>query len=164
MARRLVLDLDRCGACRECTARCDVLHRPGGDGEAVTALREEATFALVCRRCEHAACAAACPAQALERRPDGVMVRHNLRCVSCGSCVVACPFGTILPELVAFYVVPCDRCASATNGTAPPCAGSCTGGALEWRETADDEPDLHVLSEPLAVRAVRWRKREGAAA
>jgi len=164
MARRLVLDLEHCQECGECTARCDYLYRARPEDHGLLALREEATFLIVCRRCEHASCALACPTGALERRPDGVMIRHNLRCVSCRSCVAACPFGTILPDLVPFYVVPCDRCAERANGGPPSCADTCSHGALTWREAADDEPGLHVLAGRIAVRARRWRKREEAAA
>lgn len=163
MGLLLVLDLERCAECERCAAVCD--RRAPRPGEhPIAALREDATFLLVCRRCEHANCAAACPAEALERGPDGVMVRHNLRCVSCKSCVAACPFGTVLPELVAFYSVVCDGCAAPADGAAPGCVATCTGAALEWREAASDEPDLHRLTERIAVRALRWRKREEVAA
>jgi Fe-S-cluster-containing hydrogenase component 2 len=88
------------------------------------------------------------------------MVRHDLRCVSCESCVAACPFGTIWPELVSFYTVPCDLCDGRHDGDGPLCARTCEHGAIAWREVPAGERDLHVLSEPLAVRGSRWRKRE----
>ena len=164
MPLRLVLDLERCQRCPDCSVRCDYVYRaaPGEDG--LRALREEATFLLVCRRCENASCVAACPTEALERRSDGVMVRHNLRCISCKSCVSACPFGTILPDLVPFYAVPCDHCALRRNGGPPACVDSCADGALVWRDVTGEEPDLHVLSDVMAVRTPRWRKREEVAA
>ena len=46
------------------------------------------------------------------RRTDryrGVIMRYNLRCVSCKSCALACPFGTIYTEMLPFYATHCDQ-------------------------------------------------------
>ncbi len=92
MTKRLIIDLAACDRCDGCSI-----------GPAMLALRERATFELVCRRCEHASCVLACPFDALERSEDGIIKRHNMRCVSCKSCSLACPFGTIYMELLPFY-------------------------------------------------------------
>jgi Fe-S-cluster-containing hydrogenase component 2 len=159
VARRLVLDLAVCESCEECSARCSYFYRADPGETGLRDLREDAIFRIVCRRCTHASCARACPRGALERGADGVMVRHNLRCVSCKSCVAACPFGTIYPDLVPFYAVPCDRCAGRDDA-APACVASCAHGGLAWRDVRDDDGDLHALSETVAVRAPRWVARE----
>ena len=83
MTERLVIDLAACDRCDSCSV-----------GPAVLALRERATFELVCRRCEHASCVEACPFDALERGEDGIIKRHNMRCVSCKSCSLASSFGS----------------------------------------------------------------------
>ncbi|MCI0523200.1 MAG: 4Fe-4S binding protein, partial [Bacteroidales bacterium] len=59
-------------------------------------IRELATFRFTCRRCEDAPCIAVCPADALEKDSDGVIMRHTNLCVSCKSCVTICPFGTMM--------------------------------------------------------------------
>ena len=61
-------------------------------------IRELATFRFTCRRCEDAPCIAVCPADALEKDTDGVIMRHTNLCVSCKSCVTICPFGTIMTD------------------------------------------------------------------
>jgi Fe-S-cluster-containing hydrogenase component 2 len=163
MSMRLVVDLEQCDACDDCVAECDYFWRVRAAERGVQSLREYATFLLVCRRCEHASCAQACPHDALERDADGVMTRHNMRCVSCKTCVSACPFGTIYPELVAFYSVPCDLCAGR-NGQPPRCARTCAHGGIAWLDVEKDDKEVHVLSEALAVRAPRWTRREAVAA
>ena len=47
-----------------------------------------------CRHCEDAPCISACPTGVLFR--EGEIVKANShKCIGCGSCVVACPFGAI---------------------------------------------------------------------
>lgn len=159
MAKRLIIDLDRCDQCETCGVDCGEGYSPQSSARAMLALRERATYAVVCRRCEEASCVDACPFDALERQADGVLERHNLRCVSCKLCAHACPFGTIYLDMVPFYVAPCDGCLGREGG-APPCAGSCGRGAIEYREVAQDEPGIHVVDEHLAARSRKWIKRE----
>jgi Fe-S-cluster-containing dehydrogenase component len=123
------------------------------------ALREVATFALVCRRCEEPSCVAACRFDALERQSDGVLKRYNMRCVSCKSCSQACPFGTIYPETIPFYVSNCDFCTG--SGKEPPCVPRCEKKAIEFREVeASDKDGIYLLNEHVAVRAPRWNKKD----
>jgi Fe-S-cluster-containing hydrogenase component 2 len=113
VAKRLFIDLNKCDGCDKCAVKCAYFYRSQAADHGVLALREMAAFALVCRRCEDPSCVAACKFEALERQGDGVLKRHNLRCVSCKSCSHACPFGTIYPETLPFYVSACDFCAAA---------------------------------------------------
>ena len=161
MNKRIVLDLTKCEGCEECTVDCGYFygqHR-GDRNQGIQSLKERATLAIVCRRCEHASCVAACPCQALQRQPDGVIKRYNLRCVSCKLCAHACPFGTIYTDMVPFYVTPCNYCLGSGEAE-PPCARSCGRGALVYREVDPGEPRLHVLDDHLAVRSAKWVKRE----
>jgi formate dehydrogenase iron-sulfur subunit len=61
-------------------------------------IRELATFRFTCRKCEDAPCISVCPADALEKDQDGVIVRHTNLCISCKSCVTICPFGTMMTD------------------------------------------------------------------
>jgi len=61
-------------------------------------IRELATFRFTCRRCEDAPCIGVCPADALEKDGDGIIMRHTNLCVSCKSCVTICPFGTMMTD------------------------------------------------------------------
>ena len=161
MSKRLLIDLEACDECERCGVSCAYFYRPHLEDHGVLAIRERATFALVCRRCAVASCIEACPYDALERDADGLLSRHNLRCVSCKLCAHACPFGTIYPDTLSFYVTPCDHCLSGGDQI-PPCVASCDRGALAYRELNPDEIDVHVLDDRLAARAPRWIKHEGA--
>ena len=159
MSKRIVLDLTKCEGCESCTVRCGYFYRPHDADHGIQTLKERATFMIVCRRCEHASCVAACPYQALERQTDGVIKRYNLRCVSCKLCTQACPFGTIYPEMVGFYVSPCDYCTERTTEE-PPCVWGCVRDAINYREVDAAETDMHIIDEHLAVIAPRWEKEK----
>jgi Fe-S-cluster-containing hydrogenase component 2 len=61
-------------------------------------IRELATFRFTCRKCEDAPCIAVCPADALEKDEEALIIRHTNLCVSCKSCVTICPFGTMMSD------------------------------------------------------------------
>jgi len=157
MSKRLVIDLDVCRDCGECTAGCSYPYHPDNNG--VARLRELAAQELICRKCETRACVEACPNEALEERPDGVLVRHNMRCTGCLSCSIACPFGTIVPAALQFHDMMCDFCAGRVDGT-PECVATCPLEAIAFEELPAEVPDLHLLGEHLAVRLTVWQKVE----
>ncbi len=156
MSKRLVLDLTKCQGCESCSVQCGYFYRAPDTGDlGVRTLKERATFMVICRRCERPGCIAACPFEALERQPDGVIKRFNLRCVSCKLCTQGCPFGTIYSEMVGFYVSPCAHCIDEGE---PPCVATCKQDAIRYREVHSEEPHVHVLDEHLAVIGPRWEK------
>lgn len=157
MSKRIVLDLTKCEGCEECTVDCGYFYRSADTDKGIQTLKERATFKVVCRRCEHASCVASCPYGALERQNDGLIKRFNLRCVSCKLCTQACPFGTIYPEMVGFYVTPCDYCIDRAADQ-PPCVSGCLKDAIAYREVDTGEQDMHIIDEHLAVIAPQWEK------
>lgn len=137
----------RCVGCKACMAACLVKHFVPGDVPVarlnVVQVGEGMTAPILCRHCEDAPCAAACPTGALYRDGDRVGVRLS-QCIGCRSCVVACPFGAV--TVVERYnaaslgditvgagpraaVIKCDRCVDRRNG--PACIEACTSNALQ---------------------------------
>jgi Fe-S-cluster-containing dehydrogenase component len=160
MAKRLFIDLNKCDACEKCVVNCAYFYRPNMTDHGLLGLRELATFALICRRCEAPSCVAACKFEALERQADGIMKRYNMRCVSCKSCSHACPFGTIYPETLPFYAVACDFCESMGEAKIP-CTVNCVKQAVEFREVEEAPKEgVFLVGEHLAVRAPRWDKKD----
>jgi len=159
----LVIDLQKCDRCQSgntsCTVSCGYHDRLNVEDHGLSGLRERATFALVCRRCNSASCINACVFDALERGPEGIIKRHNMRCVSCKMCAHACPFGTIYIDMLSFYQVNCDLCLDQPD-TEPLCVASCPHGALEFRVIDPKETDIHVVDQHLAARTNRWVRQE----
>ncbi|RKY24471.1 MAG: 4Fe-4S ferredoxin [Planctomycetota bacterium] len=158
MGKTLVIDLDICRECEECNVRCAYYYHP--DNVGIAALREMAMFALLCRQCEEASCIAACPRDALEKGEDGKLRRHILRCVGCGSCVIACPFGNLMNDALRFIVAACDLCQDLGDAV-PPCVESCEKKALSFEEVKEPLPEnMFMVGDRFAVRTSRWEKIE----
>jgi len=160
MAKRLFIDLEKCRKCETCEARCSYYYHPFNDG--ILHLRELAEFAVTCRKCDLAPCVKGCPTDALEKQADGVVKRYNLRCVACRTCCFACPFGTILPEVIPYAVSKCDYCIGRLKeGEEPLCVGGCGKGAIAFGEFDPDPKEQRFqVTDNLIVHAVPWKKEE----
>ena len=113
----LVLDLESCTRCDECTRACSDTH------EGVTRLiREGLRFenflvASSCRSCLDPYCLVGCPVDAIHRKPrenhpgavDIVIEDH---CIGCGLCSTNCPYGNISmhQEAEGRVATTCDLC------------------------------------------------------
>ena len=90
------------------------------------------TVPVICMHCEQPTCAEVCPADAIKRTADGVVQSaRKPRCIACGNCVMACPFG--VPEVYEDrqIMMKCDMCYDRTSvGKKPMCATVCPSQAL----------------------------------
>src|SRR3569623_1174434 len=100
--------------------------------EYIDRAHSEQTEPVVCMHYEQPPCAEVCPADAIKRTADGVVQSAlKARCIACGNCVLACPFG--VPELYSErqLMMKCDMCYDRTSlGPPPMCATVCTCQAL----------------------------------
>ena len=90
----LVLDLERCTRCDECTKACADAH-----GGTTRLIREGLRFdkfliASSCRSCLDPYCLVGCPVAAIERTEAGdINIKDT--CIGCGKCAENCPYGNI---------------------------------------------------------------------
>ena len=90
----LVLDLEKCTRCDECTKACADTH------EGVTRLiREGLRFdkflvASSCRSCLDPYCMVGCPVGSIRRRDTREIIIEDW-CIGCGKCAENCPYGNI---------------------------------------------------------------------
>ena len=140
VARRILLDLDRCVGCKTCAAACYHSHH---EMPIVQHARVAAgALPLLCRQCEVAPCVDACPSGALQREPSGVVKRSLLLCWGCRSCILACPFGVLPSDLTRHAAAKCDLCEDRTaseDGGVPRCVAACPSGALVFADERDTE-------------------------
>ncbi len=75
-----------------------------------------------CMHCVEPACAAACPATALEKQPSGPVTYDEAKCVGCRYCVLACPFDVPAAEwnTTTPRIRKCDFCAARLEGASVP--------------------------------------------
>jgi CRP-like cAMP-binding protein/Fe-S-cluster-containing hydrogenase component 2 len=90
----LVLDLEKCTRCDECTKACGDAH------QGVTRLiREGLRFdkflvASSCRSCLDPYCMVGCPVGSIRRRETREIIIEDW-CIGCGKCAENCPYGNI---------------------------------------------------------------------
>jgi Fe-S-cluster-containing dehydrogenase component len=117
--------------------------------EFVDRARSVQTVPVVCMHCEQPTCAEVCPADAIKRTGDGVVQSaRKPRCIACGNCVIACPFG--VPELYVDrqVMMKCDMCYDRTSiGKKPMCATVCPSQALFFG-TREEISTLRPQSRP----------------
>ena len=161
---KLFIDLDTCfsGQCKECVIKCSYLYHPQNNG--IISVAELATYCLVCRRCEEPHCVKVCPVEALEQQKDKdkLLIRHNMRCISCKSCSHACPYGTIYPELVPLLIHNCDFCLDRRKvENEPLCIKSCPYGALSLKKgDVELNERTFLVGDNLIVHSTHWDREK----
>ena len=175
VSKRVLVNMDRCIECGSCAAACYYTH--ANMPAASQAQSGWALLPVICRQCKSAPCVDACPAEAMIRDERGIVRRRLLRCVGCGSCARACPFGVIplmlggtpaaakSPERMSGHqAAKCDLCedrvgAGADDGAEPRCVAACPAGALIFADEhdAEDEGILVVGGRTAARHAFKRR-------
>ena len=177
----VVIHPERCVGCMQCSVACAVAHSQSqqlysavfespktaprihvGAGPGALA------FPNKCRHCDPAPCMRACMPRAISRdaQTDAVVVDPS-RCINCGMCAMACPFGVIRyaedwrNALSSRVAVKCDNCVGRQKeGLEPACVETCMVGALEF---GDPNEILKEQSKRVAREASLGLRAEGIA-
>lgn len=155
----LVLDLESCTRCDECTKACADSH--GGETRLV---REGMRFenflvATSCRSCTDPYCLVGCPVNSIFREGSKEIVIED-HCIGCGQCATNCPYGNITMvghqegfrgegsmqiPLIQQKATTCDQCKSI--GGTPRCVYACPHDAA-FRMTGDELAEAVLSLKP----------------
>lgn len=177
----MLLNLDRCIGCYACVVACKMCHgtRPGVNYNAVNTVEygegasaQRRYILTMCMHCDDAPCAAVCPTGATYKTAEGPVVIDYDKCIGCGACVDACPYGqrylvvddeTSYEGSVAPYeeesserlkvAEKCTFCYDRVKeGMAPMCTVHCPGQSRIFGDVDDPESDISkAIAEKNAV-------------
>jgi formate dehydrogenase iron-sulfur subunit len=103
MSRRLLIDMSKYRSGNDNNqSPAEAIYYPSFNPDGLKTIRELAVFRFTCRKCADAPCISVCPANALEKDNAGIIERAVNLCISCKSCVVICPFGTMMTDFFRF--------------------------------------------------------------
>jgi Fe-S-cluster-containing dehydrogenase component len=95
----MVIDLARCKNARKCVEACQEGHLLPKDHEwmKLYLLQDDNHtakywFPRPCFHCDKPMCVSVCPVGATFKRPDGIVLIDNQRCIGCKFCMTGCPF------------------------------------------------------------------------
>lgn len=135
-----VLDQTRCIGCHACTVACKSENEvPLGVTRTYVKSADVGVFPQVrrafqvtrCNQCTDAPCVAACPTEAMYKRPDGIVDFDKEICIGCKACIAACPYDAIFINPEDHSAEKCNMCAHRLDvGLEPACVSVCPTEAI----------------------------------
>ena len=120
-------------------------------------IRELAVFQFTCRKCMDAPCIEACPADALEKDDNGVINRYTNLCVSCKSCVVICPFGTMMTDFFKHHRAKENYFNLRDESELQRFINACPEDAVRLVEMDENpEENIYKLNENILIKEYSW--------
>ncbi|MCB1459387.1 MAG: 4Fe-4S dicluster domain-containing protein [Nitratireductor sp.] len=174
----LVIDLDICVGCHACVVNCKEWNTGGygaplADTDAYGSQPEGAwlnrihTFEVTpanapaqivhfpksCLHCEDAPCVTVCPTGAsYKRSEDGIVLVEEDKCIGCGLCAWACPYGAREMDPVANVMKKCTLCVDriyndnlAAEDQVPACVRTCPANARHFGDLGDAGSEVSKL-------------------
>jgi len=172
MSKVFLIDIAKCSGCYNCQIACKDEHC-GNDWTPYAAAQPltgqfwckitehvQGTIPKVkihyvpqmCAHCEEPVCMDVCMMDAITKREDGFVLIDPVKCVGCGGCVAACPFGAVYFNKEKHIAQKCTGCTHLLDHgvvSKPRCADACPTDALLFGEEEDLREQL-IGAKPLS--------------
>ncbi|MFH1381604.1 MAG: 4Fe-4S dicluster domain-containing protein [Chloroflexota bacterium] len=148
MEYALIVNTEDCVGCHACEIACKQEHnlpvgprwiKVSSDGtiEAESKRRFKYTAAH-CLHCSRPACLEICPAKAIVRREDGIVIIDEEACIGCRDCIQGCPLGAIEFDEKQEKAQKCDLCVDRLErGLPPACVAACPSHCIYFGNIAE---------------------------
>lgn len=88
---------------------------------------------IACNHCQNPLCVQVCPANAMTKREDGIVIIDQSRCIGCRYCEWSCPYSAPQFDEERGVMTKCNMCYDAVDaGEQPTCVGACPSRALHF--------------------------------
>lgn len=162
-------DARYCSGCKACQAACKdknnlptgVLWRrvyevTGGSWRQQGAAWTNDVFAynlsISCNHCAYPKCAGVCPTDAYTHREDGIVFLDPTKCIGCGYCAWACPYGAPQYNAAAGHMTKCDLCLDQLEqGKHPACVAACPLRVLDCVDMEGSIRGVALWNTPSAL-------------
>jgi Fe-S-cluster-containing dehydrogenase component len=115
-------------------------------------------FPKLCCHCTYTPCVQLCPVGASYRTLEGVVLVDEKRCIGCGYCVQACPYGSRFIHPVTHTASKCSLCYHRlTRGLTTACVQACP---VKARMLGDTIKVGDEVAEIIATQSVRTLQPE----
>ena len=148
----MVIDASQCMNCKACVVSCQLENRVpvrhGRNWIRETPEGGDTVFQPAnCMQCEEPSCVAACPAPgATYIGKDGIVVVNPDRCINCGNCVAACPYGARYRHPERLVADKCDFCRHRiAMGLEPACVVTCPTRVRKFGDLNDPASEVSKL-------------------
>ncbi len=158
----ILIDLNKCTGCNACIVACkqefDLPPRmnalPGTKGFSfirVECIGPEGEYPalwmyyqpIFCMHCADPPCVEVCPAEAIYKQTNGLVLIDKEACTGCEACLPACPYDVICMDNDQEIARKCDLCKHLIEqGHPPACAAACNGGAITSGDLGDEKSDI----------------------
>jgi tetrathionate reductase subunit B len=144
----MIIDEEICWGCNACEVACKQENNPPGGSRWIRVQTEGVQnaggrlkltfFPARCFQCPHPPCKEACPVQAIQQRPDGIVIVDPDACNGCKACLEACPFGVMQFNSEKGIAEKCHFCYQRIDrGEKPACVEPCIGRCIHFGEAEE---------------------------
>jgi anaerobic dimethyl sulfoxide reductase subunit B (iron-sulfur subunit) len=109
-------------------------------------------LSVACNHCQKPICAEVCPARAITRREDGLVLLDSDKCLGCGYCNWACPYSALQYDQATGRMTKCTFCVDEIDARrSPACVAACPMRVLDFgdRSTLEARYGMSNGSYPL---------------